>query len=192
MNFEVIRIMAEAEEAATESSLFSPDQFAGYAVTAVFTVINVLIAYIFIKKLLFKPILKMMKNRQAVLDGELDAATKSKEEADAVVAQSKETIDEARRQAAAIMEEARENASKQSDMIIKAANEEANEITARAEEDVLRIRRVALEEMKDDITDLAVKIAQKVIGDSIPETQLRESASKNAQELINQEVKASE
>lgn len=187
--------MAAAEEVAassSESSLFSPDQFAGYAVTAVFTIINVLIAYIIIKKLLFKPILKMMKARQDALNAELDAAAKSKEEADKVVAESKETIDDARRQATTIMEEARENASKQSDIIINAAIEESNEITNRAEEDIARMRRVALEEMKDDITDLAVQIAQKVIGDSVPEKDLRSSAARNAEEIINLEVKKSE
>jgi len=191
MNLDVIRIMLAAEENA-ESSLFSPDQFAGYAVTAVFTIINVFIAYLIIKRFLFKPILNMMKKRQEALNSELDAAAKSKEEADKVVAESKETIDEARRQAAVILEEARENASKQSDLIINAAIEESNEITSRAEEDIVRMKKVALEEIKDDITDLAVQIAQKVIGDSVSEHQLRECAAKHTEEIVNAEVKASE
>ena len=82
MYFEAINLLFEAEEVAAESSLFSPDQFAGYAVTALLTAVNVLVAYIVIKKFIFKPIVKMIHNREEALNGELDAAAKSKEEAE--------------------------------------------------------------------------------------------------------------
>ena len=85
MYFEAINLLFEAEEVAAESSLFSPDQFAGYAVTALLTAVNVLVAYIVIKKFIFKPIVKMIHNREEALNGELDAAAKSKEEAEGIV-----------------------------------------------------------------------------------------------------------
>ena len=72
------------------------------------------------------------------------------------------------------------------------ANEDAASIVDRAEEDVIRMKRVALEDMKDDITDIAVQIAQKVIGDAIPKAQLVESATVHTNEAIEAEVRKSE
>jgi F-type H+-transporting ATPase subunit b len=192
MYFETVKLLLEAEEAASESSLFSPDQFAGYAVTALITAVNVLIAYIVIKKFIFKPILKMIHKREEELNGELDAVAKSKEEAEGVVAMSKQTIDEARKKASEILEEAQETANKQSELIIKKANDDASDIILRAEEDVARMKKVSLEEMKDDLTDLAVQIAKKVRGDAVSKSTLEASAAKYADEVIDAEVKKSE
>ena len=80
MLFETLNILVWE----SESSLFSPDQFAGYAVTAVLTIINVIIAYIIIRLAIYKRIVKMIHKRQEALDAELEAAKKSKEEADKV------------------------------------------------------------------------------------------------------------
>lgn len=192
MFFVAVNIMLAAGSASEESSLFSPDQFAGYAVTAVMTAVNLIVAYIVIKRFIVKPILKMIHNRQDALNNELEEATKSKEEADNVVATSKTTIDDARRKAAEIIDEARDNANRQSDLIVKKANEDAASIVDRAEEDVIRMKRVALEDMKNDITDIAVQIAQKVIGDAIPKAQLVESATVHTNEAIEAEVRKSE
>ncbi len=188
MLFEAMNILARE----SESSLFSPDQFAGYAVTVVLTIINVIVAYFIIKFALYKRIIKMIHNRQAALNAELDEAAKAKAEADKVVAESKKTIDDAKSQAAQIIEEARTNAGKASEAVIEKANAEAAKIIERAEDDCARMKRVALENMKDDITDLAVEIAGHVIGDSVPKSELTASAQRHTDVFVDAEVRQSE
>ena len=179
-------------EAETQSNLFSPDQFAGYAVTAVITIINILLVFIVIRFFAYKKILKLIHDRQDALDAELESARKSREEAQAVVDSSKQTIDEAKRKASEIMEEAKTNADRQSKAVISQANEEAQHIIERAEEDAARMKRNAFETMKDDITDLSVQIAGHVIGDAISREQLQKSAAKHTEEILGQEVAKSE
>jgi len=191
MEFDAVKFMLETEQA-TESSLFSADQVAGYCVTAIFTVINVLVAYLVIKRFIFKPILKMIEKRQQTLESELEAAGKSREEADKAASESKEIIDNARKEAAEIIEQARTNAREQADVITDKAKNDASNIVVRAEEDVVRMKKVALEDMKDDITDLSVRIAQKVIGDALQKQQLEESAKAATDEIIEAEVKKGE
>ena len=54
----MVAMLLEAEAVAeSETGLFSADQVGGYAVTALFTVINLLVAYLVIKKFVFKPIM---------------------------------------------------------------------------------------------------------------------------------------
>ena len=45
-------------------ALISPENLAGYLVTAFFTIINLLVTYFIIKKFLFKPAIKFMKKRK--------------------------------------------------------------------------------------------------------------------------------
>ncbi len=179
-------------DAETQSNLFSPDQFAGYAVTAVITIFNILLVFIVIRLFAYKKILKLIHDRQAALDAEVEGAKKAREEAEAVVASSKETIDEAKRKASEIMEEAKENADKHSKVVISQANEEAQHIIERAEEDAARMKRNAFETMKDDIADLSVQIAGHVIGDAISKADLKKSAEAHTEEVLNKEVAKSE
>ena len=177
---------------AGESNLFSPDQFAGYAVTAVITIFNVLLVFVVFRLFAYKKILKLIHSRQEALDAELGEAKKAREEAQAIVDSSKETIDDAKRKGSAIMEEAKANAEKQSKAVIEQANEEAQQIIVRAEEDAARMKRNAFESMKDDIADLSVQIAGHIIGDAVSKDELSKSAAKHTEEILSQEVAKSE
>ena len=177
---------------AGESNLFSPDQFAGYAVTAVITIFNVLLVFVVFRLFAYKKILKLIHSRQEALDAELEEAKKAREEAQAIVDSSKETIDDAKRKGSAIMEEAKANAEKQSKAVIEQANEEAQQIIVRAEEDAARMKRNAFESMKDDIADLSVQIAGHIIADAVSKDELRKSAAKHTEEILSQEVAKSE
>ena len=179
-------------EAEAETSLFSPDQFAGYAVTAVITIFNILLVFLVFRIFFYKKVMKLINDRQAALDAELDAAKMSKEEAQAIVDSSKETIDEAKRKASEIMEEAKANADKQSKAVISQANEEASQIIERAEDDAARMKLNAFETMKDDIADLSVQIAGLIIADAVSKDELKNSAAKHTEEILGQEVAKSE
>ena len=55
-------------EAEAETSLFSPDQFAGYAVTAVITIFNILLVFLVFRIFFYKKVMKLINDRQAALD----------------------------------------------------------------------------------------------------------------------------
>lgn len=182
-------LLMEAEES---SNLFSPDQFAGYAVTAVITIFNILLVFIIFRLFAYKKILKLIHSRQEALDAELDAAKKAREEAQAVVDSSKETVEAAKLQGSEIVEEAKANAEKQSKAVIDQANLEAQQILERAEEDAARMKRNAFETMKDDIADLSVQIAGHIIGDAVSKEELKKSAAKHTEDILDKEVAKSE
>ena len=182
-----VALMAMAEEA-TESGMFSADQIAGYAVTAVFTIINVIVAYIVIKKFVYKPISNIIRNREELIKNQVEEANKSNEEAKAYAATSKQAIDDARVQASSIIDEAKESANKQSAVIIAKANEDASDILNRAEEEAKRMKKAALDEMKDEISDLAVVIASRVLGDVMAADKIKTLANNYTNEVLEEEV----
>jgi len=182
MNF-LYPVMLEAE-----SSLFSADQMGGYAATILITIINVAVAYFIIKKAVFKKIMKVIETREEQIKASLDDAEKSKQEAAENAAQSKAAIDEARKQANEILEEAKRDAASQSDLTRKKAETEANEMLSRASEDVVRMKKVALEEMKDEISDLSVAVAGRIIGDIVDHDKLKTLANRHTEEILEEEV----
>ncbi|MBR1796963.1 MAG: F0F1 ATP synthase subunit B [Clostridiales bacterium] len=180
--------MLLAAEASSESGLFSADQMGGYAATILITIINVAVAYIIIRLFIFKPILNVIKKREAKIASDLDAASRSKEEAASNAEVSKQAIDDAHAQASQILEETKADAEEQAKIIRMKAKEEADEIIDRANNEVIRMKKVAIEEMKDEISDLAVEVAGRVIGDVVEHDKLKDLANKHTEELIGEEV----
>lgn len=174
-----------AEESRT---LLGAEEMGGYLATAVFVVINVFVAYFVIKKFVFKPILGIIKKREEMIRASVMEADKSNEEAKAYALQSKQSVDESRIQAASIIEEARENAKKETEIIICKANESASEIISRAEKDAKRMKKAALDEMKDEISDLAVEVASRVLGELVSADKLRTLADNYTAEVLEEEV----
>ncbi len=182
-------VVAEGEK---ESSILSPDQMAHYAVTAIVTIVNVLIAYFILKLVLFKPLIKVINKRKESIAAQVKNAEKQEKEANEKLDEASKRIDASHEEAIQIIADARSQAEKQSQTIIETAKKEAQEIRERAEEDAKRTRKAMLEEMKDEVADLAVSIAGHVlgtVGDEKKESELRDKV--NA-ELQSTEVKTGE
>ncbi len=54
------------------------------------------------------------------------------------------------------------------------------------------MKRNAFETMKDDIADLSVQIAGHIIGDAVSKEELKKSAAKHTEEILDKEVAKSE
>ena len=189
MNKIAIVALDVVKEAESESSLLSPDQMAHYAVTALFTIINVLIAYIILKLVLFKPLMKVIKKRKEAIGAQITNAEEREKSAGEKLDEAIRRVDASHEEAMQIIADARSQAEKQSETIIEAARREAQEIRDRAEEDAKRTRKAMLEEMKDEVADLAVSIAGHVVGTCNASTTQKEIREKVEAELKSAEVK---
>jgi len=185
----ILHLTAAATPTPAESGLLSADQFGGYAVTAVFTIINVLIAYLVLKHFVFKPIIKLLNNRRTAVMNELDEADKKTKEAQKLIDEANSQIERAKSDASTIVTDARVQAEKQSHTIVNAAQTEANHIVERASEDSKRMHNAMLDQMRDEVADLAVSIASKVVGSVIDEAHQKELNERIMDETLKAEVK---
>ncbi|MCR5058048.1 MAG: F0F1 ATP synthase subunit B [Clostridiales bacterium] len=182
----IVRLAEDVEE---KSSLLSPDQFAGYLVTGIATIINLLVAYLILKYALFKPLMKVMKARKESISKQITDAEEKEKQAEEKLDEATRRMDASHEEAMQLIADARTQAEKQSETIIVTAKKEAQDIRDRAEEDAKGTRKAMLEEMKDEVADLAVSIAGRVLAGSekgADEAALREKA---LQELSSSEVK---
>ena len=187
-----IPLVRLAEEVETESSLLSPEQFAHYLVTGLVTIVNLLIAYIILKKFLFKPLMNVMKKRQEAIGSELSSAEEKEKQASEKLVEATSRLDASHEEAMQIIAEARTQAEKQSETIIETARKEAQDIRDRAEEDAKHTKKAMLEEMKDEVADLAVSIAGRVLSTSDNNTDAAMIRQKVEAEIASTEVKTGE
>ena len=180
--------LSAVEAAEEESSLLSPNQMAGYVTTAIFVVIGLCVSYIIIKRFLFKPVLKLMNQRAEAVTEELDAAASKTAQADSLLKDSERRVNEAKSEASDIISEARVQAEKQAKSILDSAANESNEIRVKAEQETRHMHDEMLDQMRDEVTDLAVAIATKVVGGIIDGKRCKELSDKILDETLKSEV----
>ena len=189
MSQRVMPLILSAEAAVEEPGLIAPEQMAGYTVTVLFTVINIIAAYLILKRFVFKPIMLLLATRRQCIEDEINQAEEAKKQAQALFADSKRASEQTRSEATDILSEARIQSEKQALIIIEKAKEDAERIRLRAKEDSDRLHAAMLEQMKDEVADLAVKIASKVVGNVIDESQQKALSERILMESLNTEVK---
>ncbi len=131
--------------------------------TALFTLLNTIAVFLVMKKFLFKPVKKMIDDRQAEIDGLYADAASSKQEAEAMKAEYQNQLAGANAQRDAILRDAAAKAQRREEDVLAAANREADAIREKARADIVREKKQALNDVKDDISGMAVAIAEKVV-----------------------------
>lgn len=132
--------------------------------TALFTLLNFLALFFVLKKFLFKPVLKMIQDRQQEIDDMYLDAGNAKSEAQALEAEYKEKLAVASQTGERIVKEAVARGQSREEEIVRKANEEASAILDKAAADIAMEKKKAVNDAKDEISELAVAIAEKVVG----------------------------
>ena len=137
--------------------------------TALFVLLNTLAIFFVAKKFLFKPVMKMIKDRQEEIDNMYRDADNAKCEAQALEAEYKEKLSQAQLTGERMVKEAAERGQRREEEIIRQANADADAIMAKASADIAREKKKALNDAKDEISGIAIAIAEKVVGREVNE-----------------------
>ena len=142
--------------------------------TMLFTFMNLLLLFYFARKFLFKPIKKMIDSRQEEIDNLYEDAGKAKSDAEQFKAEYEVKLEQATAESEEIMRRAVRNAQLKEEEILKQARDEAAKTLQRAEEQIESERKQAMEDIKNDVSDIAIDIASAVLSREISEDEHRE------------------
>ena len=131
--------------------------------TMIFEVVNLLIVMLILKKFLFKPVNAVLEQRQAEIGGMYQKAEDAQKEAQALKQAYDERMSGARKEADELIVAAQDSARRRGAEIVEDARDEAVQLRRRAEEDIELQKRKALREARDELADMAVDIAGKVV-----------------------------
>ena len=142
--------------------------------TMLFTFMNLLLLFYFARKFLFKPVKKMIDSRQEEIDNLYEDAGKAKSDAEQFKAEYEVKLEQATAESEEIMRRAVRNAQLKEEEILKEARDEAAKTLQRAEEQIESERKQAMEDIKNDVSDIAIDIASAVLSREISEDEHRE------------------
>jgi len=114
-------------------------------------------------KFALPPVRKMLKDREDKIRGDLERAEEAKVEAEGLLEEHRRQVAQARSEAAAIIEAARQEAEGVRQTLIAKAEADATELRARAAEDVKLATDRALGELRRNVADLSIELAEKVV-----------------------------
>jgi F-type H+-transporting ATPase subunit b len=136
--------------------------------------VNILILYIFLKKLLFVPVKNMIDTRQKEIDDMYTDAENSRSSANALKIEYEEKIERANEESEEILKKAVRRAQLKEEEILAEANQKAQRTLERAEEQVELEKKRAINEIKDEVSDMAISIAAAVIERDVKEEEHQE------------------
>lgn len=131
--------------------------------TMIFAWCNLLILYLVLKKLFFKPLKNMIDSRQKEIDDMYSDAEGSVESANALKAEYEEKLASANSESEEILKAAQRRALLKEEEILREADEKAARTLARAEEQIELEKARAINEVKDEVSEMAIGIASAVI-----------------------------
>ena len=138
--------------------------------TALFILLNTLTIFFVAKKFLFKPVMKIITERQQEIDNLYADAGAAKEQAKQLQESYQQKLNAAQETSDRIVKEAVARGQSREEQIIRDANAQAAAIMDKASRDIAQEKKKAINDAKNEIPDLVMAIAGKVV-----ERELKES-----------------
>ena len=132
--------------------------------TALFTLLNFLTILIVGTKFLWKPVMKIIKDRQKEIDDLYADANTAKTSAQAMEMEYQQKLAVATETGDRIVKEAVARGQAREEEILRKANADAAAIMDKASADIAMEKKKALNDAKDEISEMAMAIAGKVVG----------------------------
>ncbi|MDO5558842.1 MAG: F0F1 ATP synthase subunit B [Oscillospiraceae bacterium] len=131
----------------------------------IWTVVNLLILFFFLKKFLFKKVLNIMEQRRSMVEASFAEADNAKKQAEEIKEQYEENLKNADKEAASIIASAKERAAELHDKSVEQTRHETDKMIEEANRVISLEHEKALRNSKQEIACLAVAVASKIIAD---------------------------
>ena len=128
-----------------------------------FQVINFLLLLYLLNRFLFKPVLKLLDERESRIKKGLEDAEAAARDRELAQAEREAALDEARKEAQAMIARATKIADDSRAEILAAAKAQAEKVTLRATEEITAEKERAMAELRATVADLALQAASRLV-----------------------------
>lgn len=139
-----------------------------------FQVINTVVLFLVLKKILFKPVLNIIDSREQEISKNIATGEDAKKEGLALKEEYEQKLASANDESQEIIKQATLKAQQKSDEIISNAKEEAQSLKEKASKEISQEKEKALSELRNDISSIAIQAASKVIEKDIDQAKHEE------------------
>ena len=159
--------------------------------TLIFTWVNLFILFLIMKKLLFKPVMKMLAERENEVSSMYEKAESAQQNAENLESEYTQKLSEAKEEAARIMKNATDAANKKGEQIVFEAQEKASASIIKAQKEIEREKLNAEEfecfmsgkELPEPVIPAAAEpIEEEILPEEEAESPVSEEAEQAADE----------
>ncbi len=136
--------------------------------------VNFILILIILRALAYKPVLQMLETRKRKIQESLEYADKVKADASVQQKQYEQQIEQVRREAQQARETAATAGEKERERILAQARDEARQIVEQARGQLDYERKQMVAELREQVVNLSMLAAQRVIGASLDERRSRQ------------------
>ena len=127
------------------------------------TAVTFVIVLLILKKIAWAPILGALEEREKGIQSSIDRAHQAKDESEAILLKNKQLLAKADAESDRIIREGKDYAEKLRADFTDKAQVEAKKMIASAKDEIEQEKRRALDVLRNEVADLAVKGAEKII-----------------------------
>jgi len=136
-------------------------------ISMIFPLINFIVLVLLMRKLLYKPVTKILKNRADRIAQDLQDATDKNTKAQELYLEYEQKVKDIEAERTAILDATRKQANDHRVAIVEAAKLEAQELKDRASRDINTERERVKEEVHQAIVEISTDMAEKLISANI-------------------------
>jgi F-type H+-transporting ATPase subunit b len=173
----IIPVLATEEEESS-SFLVSPD-----VGLMIWTLVVFILAMYILSKVAFPRIAEALDKRQKAIEESIDAAERTRVEADRILQEYRERLAAARQQADDIVARARKTAENNEAESIADAKRKRDELLAQTRRDIEQETRRAIQEIRNEVADLTVLATEKVTRKTLTEADQKKLVEEALSEL---------
>jgi len=133
----------------------------------IWTILTFLLLLMVLAKFAWKPLLAMLDERQKSIDDSLLSAEKARQELEGINQKSEAILSKSRTEAQTIVTDAKSAADKLKEDIVLKAKKEADGQLEKAKNQIIVEKDKALLEIRQEIVDLSITVAEKIIKKNI-------------------------
>jgi F-type H+-transporting ATPase subunit b len=129
----------------------------------IWAIINFVAFFVLLRLFLYRPVLKLLDARREEVERNLAGAETARQESEAARADYERQVARAREEAQSLLSRAQATADKTKDELLAQAERQSHDIIERARKAISSEKERALVEIREEIADLAVMAASKVV-----------------------------
>ncbi|MDD3404315.1 MAG: F0F1 ATP synthase subunit B [Hespellia sp.] len=131
--------------------------------TLIWTIVNILVLYLGMKKFLFKPVMNIIQKREALIQGQLEEAKKSQDEAQQMKVDYQKKLDAAQQTAEEMVVAAKQRAEAEKNRMLEETRAESDRMLEKAKADIQTEQEKAQMQVQSEIAKLAMSAARKIM-----------------------------
>ena len=132
-------------------------------------ILNFLILVAILRAVAYKPIMRMLKEREDKIAGNLNKADADAQKAESVLKEYQDQLAGARIKAQDILDKAERRAREEREANVQATRQEVEQMKKAAQAEIQRERERAVEQLKGEVVNLSIAAAGRIVAKNLDE-----------------------